>query len=75
MDEPKDKEFILNPWWDDNDGLEVTRFNNDFVVAVLGNHLLTDKIEQDIYAGLLKIGCYAYDDVGEYVHTIIHFGT
>ena len=29
-----------------------------------GNHLITEKIEQDIFARILKIGCYAYDDSG-----------
>ena len=64
LDKPKNNEFILNTWWEHNSGLEGSRFYNDFVLAVLGNHLLTDKIEQDIYTGLFKIGCYAYDDVG-----------
>ena len=64
FDKPKDKEFILNTFCNDVTGLEGSRFNNDFVLALLVNHLITDKIEQDIYAGRFKIGCYAYDDLG-----------
>ena len=64
LDKPKDKEFILNTWWDDNAGLEGYRFSNVFVLAVFGNHLLTYKIEKDILEVWFKVVCYAYDDVG-----------
>ena len=62
--EEKDKEFILNTWYDDDAGLEGSRFNNDFLLVVLGNLLLNNKRERDIYAGRFKIVSYASDDVG-----------
>ena len=70
LDEGKDMKYVQNRWYDYGSGLEGSRFYNEFVLAVLGNLLLNYEREEDIYFLRFKIGCYAYDYVGNvYVRT------